>query len=1087
MTAIIDQLSRLEVELAKIRGKFSDKQIEVEARFGKILPDTNNGPISASDFYRFSDTMAKSNLKPITEYSTDFTDGIVRKTVIQRGTSDQEVLWKRKKRHNVIDLYEYALRIAISSEEPIKPVEAFKPSVIRTKDRTSYYFANNVIRLDLTKVQMKDENDQPITAFEIEAELLDINQPQAFLNAVRGFVRAIHGTEVLYSKTQLHDAIMDIKQLFGLNSLNRFNRDMLVQARNLQFRDMIYGGIVGNPYTTYVASHKADGQRKIIFFHTSGIWAIMPPNEYNLISTQPNLNLVNTYLDGEMISMDNRLFKTASPPSSKYWFLAFDCLAIQGDTEIQNKPYNVRIRMCTKIAEVNKTSLLTINSKEVYEMIEPIDMFAVMASMLYQVPSLAYKTDGFMFTPLMLPYKLNSHLLPVEQRVLTDHPDIVKWKPAEDLTIDFAVMKKMNNKTKNEEIKLYSSRRPTINDKSNKEEFVGTESIPLTSDMIDSRHPLLLGIPKDTVVEFEWNTEKRKLIPRKLRNDKPVGNDIEVAKQVWNDIFFPIQPSSLEVTDLSHAVIFLARSVYELIKPFEGKSVAIYCSNDVIQWIEHILGFLSDHMSITLYCEKPPKLKTNIKVASWSDRVSDSTDAIFGIMVSNIPKLKNTCPIYLIIFDKHIIQTKFSENEKFTIKLSNETIVYSNNQLKLNNSLKFPVTDILTIDVGGSRHLVDTYTLNYEKLMSEEEREFSRWIRVLIYDKQSSMSVYLFPPLQKEMKRLPVRRTWSIVTMDTLSVEELDRPAGSTIKQDESKALFYSLSSFKISNPDNKVVNKDQPMIPIDDVVSRILNPVKMLRDIVIDVREEEEEDIYEESDSSDDETSPKITERAMAVESLRPANILPMLRDDQVDVLKCSWYSKPVVRIGALGDGSCLLHSISKGYNIEYQTNGDPSYRRMYVQKLREGLAELISYKDPNSKDELTFYETASNGQLAILAKTYEPNDEDKLEHVEDFSIDGIEALLQSEDYLGDEVYALIGQILAVNIFILRCTIEDVYKHESFVYELNTYNVVIQGDGAHYETIGIKTPKGIQTVFKSSDPFIKAINSKAPGYVEPE
>jgi hypothetical protein len=218
----------------------------------------------------------------------------------------------------------------------------------------------------------------------------------------------------------------------------------------------------------------------------------------------------------------------------------------------------------------------------------------------------------------------------------------------------------------------------------------------------------------------------------------------------------------------------------------------------------------------------------------------------------------------------------------------------------------------------------------------------------------------------------------------------------------------------------------------------------------------------------------------AQTVTSYKDATTLPWLNDDQVQDVKCTWYDS-VVRIGALTDGSCLLHAISKGYNPEYQIETD---HRGYIKKLRKELADYIARKDPDSKKK-TYYESAGEGALSYLGDKYKSGNK---EHVEDFSLKGIQNLLNSDEYLGEEVYALIGQILKINIYIMRCTTVDVYKHTSFIYAKKPqWSVVIHGDGIHYETLGIKTSKGIQTAFQASDPFLKAIDKNAPGYVGPE
>jgi hypothetical protein len=45
---------------------------------------------------------------------------------------------------------------------------------------------------------------------------------------------------------------------------------------------------------------------------------------------------------------------------------------------------------------------------------------------------------------------------------------------------------------------------------------------------------------KNDIVEFEWNSENKKFLPIRIRNDKIKPNFIEVARNIWNEIVNPI-------------------------------------------------------------------------------------------------------------------------------------------------------------------------------------------------------------------------------------------------------------------------------------------------------------------------------------------------------------------------------------------------------------------------------------------------------------------------------------------------------------------------------------------------------------------
>lgn len=549
MSPIIDQLNILELAIADVRGQnYKDNEIEIEARF-KHLNESGPAPLTASQFYQFKDTLSKMKIVPFHELSIDYISGKYRKTIIQKKDSDELIVWRLKSNLKSIFLDDYGIKIAINAEIPISnPPKQFKPTFSRTKDRQSYIIQNGCVRLDLTIVHTISEGETH-PSYEIELELLDISKPSVFLNLVKDFWRILHGTEEVYTHKQLKIIANDIKKQLGIETLDNFSREMLVQSRPLHPDDLVYGGIVGNSSTTYSVTHKADGHRKILFFHKTGTWCIMPPYEYNWITSEMDAILPGTLLDGELIPIEKRL---PNAPKVRYWYLAFDCLCIQYNNEIRMKPLHDRAQICYQIARNNKTSLLTITAKEHWEMKTPIEFFAKMAMMLEQSSILSYKTDGYMFTPTLIPYINNNH-----GKLLTNGPDIVKYKFKSNLTIDFSVKQIIDSTTHKPIFHLFGTKKGTLTPV----KFEGTSSLPYNSSMLMHDHPLLMNIPIYTVVEFGWNNEKKQLIPIKQRRDKVVGNDIEIACQIWTSLFNPIPPEALDGTDYSHMIFLLKRTV----------------------------------------------------------------------------------------------------------------------------------------------------------------------------------------------------------------------------------------------------------------------------------------------------------------------------------------------------------------------------------------------------------------------------------------------------------------------------------------------------------------------------------------------
>ncbi|GAG79842.1 unnamed protein product, partial [marine sediment metagenome] len=110
----------------------------------------------------------------------------------------------------------------------------------------------------------------------------------------------------------------------------------------------------------YSVTHKADGQRKLLVFHTTGIWLVMSPYSLNRISKKIIPTLTGTILDGEYIPINKRL---EGAPKTNIWYLAFDCLAWNNDNSIQKQRHGNRMNHAQVVTDLFKSNLLYINTK----------------------------------------------------------------------------------------------------------------------------------------------------------------------------------------------------------------------------------------------------------------------------------------------------------------------------------------------------------------------------------------------------------------------------------------------------------------------------------------------------------------------------------------------------------------------------------------------------------------------------------------------------------------------------------------------------------------------------------------------------
>jgi len=202
---------------------------------------------------------------------------------------------------------------------------------------------------------------------------------------------------------------------------------------------------------------------------------------------------------------------------------------------------------------------------------------------------------------------------------------------------------------------------------------------------------------------------------------------------------------------------------------------------------------------------------------------------------------------------------------------------------------------------------------------------------------------------------------------------------------------------------------------------------------------------------------------------------------DDMYAPLKCTWYNN-LVRIATIGDGSCFIHAVLKAFYPPYQDNNSANFRINMTAEVRRDLAEFLTLEDANHPG-FIYWQTTARGAFPdhLMLQTNEPNAiyNDRI----DFSLKGIQWLLNSFNQLGDEVYKLVSDALNIDIYILRVTLDDLYPH------LHTHRpdivrdaVVIIGNNSHYEVLAVDTEAGFQTIFPPDDPFLNALTGQFIG-----
>jgi SAM-dependent methyltransferase len=209
------------------------------------------------------------------------------------------------------------------------------------------------------------------------------------------------------------------------------------------------------------------------------------------------------------------------------------------------------------------------------------------------------------------------------------------------------------------------------------------------------------------------------------------------------------------------------------------------------------------------------------------------------------------------------------------------------------------------------------------------------------------------------------------------------------------------------------------------------------------------------------------------------PGGFGPARGDDVVQQLRCSWYQEfPIVRIATIGDGSCFVHSYCKGFFPYYQENNDYTQRVAVVANLRRDLGLALTSDNPDYPG-FTYWATAANGGFVrrLMQELRSPELVREAYDNIDYSVAGLQGLLNSNQWLGEETYDYFADIIGVDIFVLLGSLNDLRVfYTTARVDKERPIVAIMGNKFHYETVGLQIDGAIQTVFPRNHPFVQTM-----------
>lgn len=973
---------------------------KLEILIGRVRLGKFTGNVSDTTFERLRSEL---DLKVPAEISitTDYNQDGIRHTVDQIPGQDY---WTSKEQlYSKLDLT-LGYQITVSVEKELEPIENFKPIFSRNKTRYSYNLGSG--RVNLTKVDGASN--------EVELEYIKEDFGGLF-NTIMGIVQ---NSPLLYTYPEVNLLNQNLRRLFKSPKITVSSR------RDVKYKDLVFGGIVGNTETGYSVSHFPKGQRKLLII-SNGIWLYFPQEndiELSLISRTNMVDYEGSVIDGINITPE---FRTESGADSLYWFAMTDALMIGGDDVRSENAQQRRTRGMQVLQAINN-SLLTATSLLALAINTPGEFFSNNVDLIRQRNLLGYKSSGLIFSPINVSY--NSP--PGKKRGLVFQPETVTWKYPSELSIDFKVVQRSLGQVN---LMVRSGNREVP--------FEGTLINPLSSDWL----PEMTQYPTGTIVEMGLVTNSNGidyLEVLRVRNDKSTPNDLVTASSIWDSIFDPIDPEVLtgesnELYKKYHSRV--RRQLYE--KAVEKQRLLVVNAGhgqDITSWMMYD------------------------RIVAITNEFKELTDRITTFKLSN--------KVHVIRGDYKMAISKSSEVMEYlggnptTVSFMNDTIgiplssitEISDMYLQKNGTLILSVLDgdyvsqAMNPVLGGvdvtEIQLIDRATFN----------NFNGTTFDLTFGGNTrTVPVFRLDPIIIKLQSYGFGR-FEIVPFDT-----------------EKLLPIEDLKLTRFFNGMVMVRNSIIRTLPSIQYPSEILDlPVRKLT-LPVGGTKVSMPSIY----------FPPIprTYRLQGIEQ----KYLGMLisKEDAYQDLNYTYYPN-IIRMATLGDGSCYLHSILLGFDIWYQENNSVEERIEYVKNLRRDLALGLKDIDPTSTD-LTYYQTSADGSWTDLAKSNVTFDSRGKTY--NYSLESLSELINSGEYLGDEIFDYFNRQLNVDVWIFEAYIDHLVPINRP--DTGKKIVIVISIGNHYELLAIKRSDRklglnpdqqdnlwIQTWFTTSDPFISAL-----------
>lgn len=520
------------------------------------------------------------------EFRVELTGVLTIQSYCDRDVLDETALFVKKKKINVLPPNAYGMKGSLSTETLVEDEDcaavrkswASEPKRFRLMSRVSFTHPDYPFKVDCSVVKMSDVASARFSTsdvfhradvYEVEVEALRRPSSPDYADKLRKVltvvVGALQGTPFPVSHAQIGAALAEYYKLvhadmskpvpmrfLGPNTvtLQRPNlravkrpKSILAEEDEPSFED-----ISQSIHNNYLVTDKADGLRKMLFVQKNGDVYFLPTKmEVAEFTGTKCKALPGTLLDGEFVEHDKA-------GGALNLYAVFDVYFFKGK-DVRAEPL-----------EPNRRAFMK-------EAVAALDGFTypIIAKPFYKAPSVfeacreclgstvPYKTDGLIFTPAERGVGLTDTALELATSTIT-WPENFKWKPEDQNTIDFRVVKYEDkwmlqivgtalNWDKPYEA-LLKQDTPCPRTKRGLRAFV-TEEDPTSQYMTMAATEDGDRVEDGMVVECRYDVSREpydRWVPVRVRWDKEQPNSFVTALNNWNVIQNPI--SVEEVTGM---------------------------------------------------------------------------------------------------------------------------------------------------------------------------------------------------------------------------------------------------------------------------------------------------------------------------------------------------------------------------------------------------------------------------------------------------------------------------------------------------------------------------------------------------------